>query len=138
MLSDKIELIKNEFGKVDHRISVKKERDLEIEKFMIEIKNNQKKYLKEYKIKKPWIEFFYDEEYLPRIQQLNNTLNEKIKEQNKLKSYEEPVLFKEDIELMHQEVIDLFKKMINIPVPVHPPKHENIKLEDVYVFLDMI
>jgi hypothetical protein len=138
LLNDKIELIKNEFGKVDYRISIKKERDLEIEKFLIEIKNNQKKYIKEYKKSKPWIEFFYDEEYLPRIQELNNTLNEKIKKQNKLKSYEEPILFKEDIELMHKEVIDLFQKMINIPVPVHPPKHENIKLEDLYDFLDMI
>jgi hypoxia up-regulated 1 len=138
LLNDKIELIKNEFGKVDYRISIKKERDLEIEKFLIEIKNNQKKYIKEYKKSKPWTEFFYDEEYLPRIQELNNTLNEKIKKQNKLKSYEEPILFKEDIELMHKEVIDLFQKMINIPVPVHPPKHENIKLEDLYDFLDMI
>ena len=138
LLNDKIELIKNEFGKVDYRINIKKERDLEIEKFLIEIKNNQKKYIKEYKKSKPWTEFFYDEEYLPRIQELNNTLNEKIKKQNKLKSYEEPILFKEDIELMHKEVIDLFQKMINIPVPVHPPKHENIKLEDLYDFLDMI
>jgi hypoxia up-regulated 1 len=138
LLNDKIELIKNEFGKVDYRISIKKERDLEIEKFLIEIKNNQKKYIKEYKKSKPWTEFFYDEEYLPRIQELNNTLNEKIKKQNKIKSYEEPILFKEDIELMHKEVIDLFQKMINIPVPVHPPKHENIKLEDLYDFLDMI
>ena len=138
LLNDKIELIKNEFGKVDYRISIKKERDLEIEKFLIEIKNNQKKYIKEYQKSKPWIEFFYDEEYLPRIQELNNTLNEKIKKQNNLKSYEEPILFKEDIELMHKEVIDLFQKMINIPVPVHPPKHENIKLEDLYDFLDMI
>ena len=137
LLNDQIDLIKNEFGKVDQRISVKKERDLEIEKFMVELKTNQKKYMKEYKPNKPWIEFFYDDEYLPRVQKLNDTLNEKIKKQNELKSYEEPVLFKEEIELMHQEVIELFQKMINIPIPVHPPKHENIKLEDLYNFFDM-
>ena len=137
LLDDQIDLIKNEFGKVDQRISVKKERDLEIEKFMVELKSNQKKYMKEYKPNKPWIEFFYDDEYLPRVQKLNDTLNEKIKKQNELKSYEEPVLFKEEIELMHQEVIELFQKMINIPTPVHPPKHENIKLEDLYNFFDM-
>ena len=137
LLNDQIDLIKNEFGKVDQRISVKKERDLEIEKFMVELKTNQKKYMKEYKPNKPWIEFFYDDEYLPRVQKLNDTLNEKIKKQNELKSYEEPILFKEEIELMHQEVIELFQKMINIPIPVHPPKHENIKLEDLYNFFDM-
>ena len=137
LLNDQIDLIKNEFGKVDQRISVKKERDLEIEKFMVELKSNQKKYMKEYKPNKPWIEFFYDDEYLPRVQKLNDTLNEKIKKQNELKSYEEPILFKEEIELMHQEVIELFQKMINIPIPVHPPKHENIKLEDLYNFFDM-
>ena len=132
LLNDQIDLIKKEFGKVDQRISVKKERDLEIEKFLVELKNNQKKYIKEYKPNKPWIEFFYDDEYLPRVKKLNDTLNEKIKKQNELKSYEEPILFKEEIELMHQEVIELFQKMINIPTPVHPPKHENIKLEDLY------
>ena len=137
LLNDQIDLIKKEFGKVDQRISVKKERDLEIEKFLVELKNNQKKYIKEYKPNKPWIEFFYDDEYLPRIKKLNDTLNEKIKKQNELKSYEEPILFKEEIELMHQEVIELFQKMINIPTPVHPPKHENIKLEDLYNFFDM-
>ena len=63
--------------------------------------------------------------------------NEKINEQNKLKSYEEPVLHKEEIEKMHEEVIELFQKMINIPVPVHPPRYENIKLEDLYKFFDM-
>ena len=136
LLSDKIELIKNEFGKVDKRIDIKKERDLEIEKFLVEIKNNQKKYIKEYKDAKPWIEFFYDDEYYPKIQKMNNTLNEKIMEQNKLKAYEEPVLHKEDIEKMHEEVIALFQKMINIPCPVHPPKYENIKLEDLYDLLD--
>ena len=137
LLYDQIDLIKKEFGKVDQRISVKKERDLEIEKFLVELKNNQKRYIKEYKPNKPWIEFFYDDEYLPRIKKLNDTLNEKIKKQNELKSYEEPILFKEEIELMHQEVIELFQKMINIPTPVHPPKHENIKLEDLYNFFDM-
>ena len=137
LLNDQIDLIKKEFGKVDQRISVKKERDLEIEKFLVELKNNQKKYIKEYKPNKPWIEFFYDDEYLPRIKKLNDTHNEKIKKQNELKSYEEPILFKEEIELMHQEVIELFQKMINIPTPVHPPKHENIKLEDLYNFFDM-
>ena len=138
LINDQIDLIKNEFGKVDQRISVKKERDLEIEKFLVELKNNQKKYIKEYKPNKPWIEFFYDDEYLPRVKKLNDTLNEKIKKQNELKSYEEPILFKEEIELMHQEVIELFQKMINIPTPVHPPKHENIKLEDLYNFFDML
>ena len=69
---------------------------------------------------------------------MNDTLNEKINEQNKLKSYEEPVLHKEEIEKMHEEIIELFQKMINIPVPVHPPRYENIKLEDLYNFFDMI
>jgi hypothetical protein len=136
LLGDKIELIKEEFGKVDKRISIKKERDLAIEKFLVEIKNNQKKYIKEYKEQKPWIEFFYDDEYYPKIQKMNNTLNEKIMEQNKLKSYEEPVLHTEDIEKMYEEVSELFQKMINIPCPVHPPKYENIKLEDLYNLLD--
>ena len=136
LLGDKIELIKEEFGKVDKRISIKKERDLAIEKFLVEIKNNQKKYIKEYKEQKPWIEFFYDDEYYPKIQKMNNTLNEKIMEQNKLKSYEEPVLHTEDIEKMYEEVTELFQKMINIPCPVHPPKYENIKLEDLYNLLD--
>ena len=136
LLGDKIELIKEEFGKVDKRISIKKERDLAIEKFLVEIKNNQKKYIKEYKEQKPWIEFFYDDEYYPKIQKMNTTLNEKIMEQNKLKSYEEPVLHTEDIEKMYEEVSELFQKMINIPCPVHPPKYENIKLEDLYNLLD--
>ena len=138
LIKDKIELIKEEFGKVDKRILVKKERDLAIEKFLVEIKNNQKKYIKEYKESKPWTEFFYDDEYLPTVQKMNDTLNEKINEQNKLKSYEEPVLHKEEIEKMHEEIIELFQKMINIPVPVHPPRYENIKLEDLYNFFDMI
>ena len=137
LLEDKIDYIKSEFGKIDHRISVKKERDLAIEKFMVELKNNQKKFIKEYKESKPWIEFFYDDEYLPTVQKMNDTLNEKIKEQNKLKSYEEPILHKEEIEEMHEQVIELFQKMINIPVPVHPPKRENLKLEDLYNFFDM-
>ena len=55
LLSDKIEFMKNEFGKVDHRIIFKKERDLAIEKFIVELKNNEKKYIKEYKETKPWI-----------------------------------------------------------------------------------
>lgn len=39
---------------------------------------------------------------------------------------------------MHKELVDLFQKMINLPVPVHPPKYENIKLEDLYNYFDMI
>ena len=35
---------------------------------------------------------------------------------------------------MTKEVEELFTKMINIPVPVHPPKRENIKLEDLFNF----
>lgn len=58
LLNDKIKLIKDEFGKVDQRIYEKKERDLAVEKFLVEVKNNQKKYLKEYKESKPWTEFF--------------------------------------------------------------------------------
>mgnify|MGYP002624381630 FL=1 len=78
LLNDKIKLIKDEFGKVDQRINEKKERDLAVEKFLVEVKNNQKKYLKEYKESKPWTEFFYDEEYLPRVQKMNDFLNEKL------------------------------------------------------------
>lgn len=138
LLNDKIKLIKDEFGKVDQRIYEKKERDLAVEKFLVEVKNNQKKYLKEYKESKPWTEFFYDEEYLPKVQKMNDLLNEKLKEQNKLKSYEKSILHKEEVEKMHKELVDLFQKMINLPVPVHPPKYENIKLEDLYNYFDMI
>ena len=138
LLNDKIKLIKDEFGKVDQRIYEKKERDLAVEKFLVEVKNNQKKYLKEYKESKPWTEFFYDEEYLPKVQKMNDFLNEKLKEQNKLKSYEKSILHKEEVEKMHKELVDLFQKMINLPVPVHPPKYENIKLEDLYNYFDMI
>ena len=109
-----------------------------MEKFLVEVKNNQKKYLKEYKESKPWTEFFYDEEYLPKVQKMNDLLNEKLKEQNKLKSYEKSILHKEEVEKMHKELVDLFQKMINLPVPVHPPKYENIKLEDLYNYFDMI
>ena len=131
-LDSEIKLVNEEFGKVNTRINIKKERDLAIEKFLILIKNNQKKYLKEYKESKPWTEFFYDDEYLPKVKKLNDTLNEKIDQQNKLKSYEEPVLHKEEIDEMTKEVEELFNKMINIPVPVHPPRRENIKLEDLF------
>ena len=137
LLNGKIDFIKNEFGKVDNRINFKKERDMAIEDFLVEIKNNQKRYIKEYKESKPWTEFFYDDKYYPTVQSLNKTLNEKIMEQNKLKSYEEPVLYKEEIEEMLQKVKELYKKMINIPCPVHPSKRENIKLEDLYKILDM-
>ena len=136
LLNDKIKLIKDEFGKVDSRISEKKERDLAVEKFLVEVKNNQKNYLKEYKESKPWTEYFYDEEYLPKVKKMNDYLDEKIKEQNKLKSYEEPVLHKDEVEKMHKELKELYQKMINIPVPVHPPKYENIKLEDLYNYFD--
>ena len=68
-------LIKDKFGKVDQRIYENKERDLAVEKFLIEVKNNQKKYLKEYKESKLWTEFFYDEEYLPKVQKMNDFLN---------------------------------------------------------------
>ena len=138
LLNDKIKLIKDEFGKVDERINEKKERDLAVEKFLVEVKNNQKKYLKEYKESKPWTEFFYDEEYLPKVQKMNDFLNQKLEEQNKLKSYEKSILHKEEVEKMHKELVDLFQKMINLPVPVHPPKYENIKLEDLYNYFDMI
>jgi hypoxia up-regulated 1 len=131
-LDSEIKLVNEEFGKVNTRINIKKERDLAIEKFLILIKNNQKKYLKEYKENKPWTEFFYDDEYVPKVKKLNDTLNEKIDQQNKLKSYEEPVLHKEEIDEMTKEVEELFNKMINIPVPVHPPRRENIKLEDLF------
>ena len=136
LLNIQINLVNEEFGKVNTRINVKKERDLAIEKFLIAIKNNQKKYLKEYKESKPWTEFFYDDEYVPRVKQLNDTLNEKIEKQNKLKSYEDPILHKEEIDEMTKEIEELFNKMINLPVPVHPPKRENIKLEDLYNFFD--
>ena len=131
-LDSEIKLVNEEFGKVNTRINIKKERDLAIEKFLILIKNNQKKYLKEYKESKPWTEFFYDDEYVPKVKKLNDTLNEKIDQQNKLKSYEEPILHKEEIDEMTKEVEELFNKMINIPVPVHPPRRENIKLEDLF------
>ena len=68
------------------------------------------------------------------MKKLNDTLNEKIEKQNKLKSYEDPILHKEEIDEMTKEVEELFTKMINIPVPVHPPKRENIKLEDLFNF----
>ena len=133
-LDSEIKLVNEEFGKVNTRINIKKERDLAIEKFLILIKNNQKKYLKEYKQSKPWTEFFYDDEYVPKVKKLNDTLNEKIEQQNKLKSYEDPILHKEEIDDMTKEVEELFNKMINIPVPVHPPRRENIKLEDLFNF----
>ena len=133
-LDSEIKLVNEEFGKVNTRINIKKERDLAIEKFLILIKNNQKKDLKEYKQSKPWTEFFYDDEYVPKVKKLNDTLNEKIEQQNKLKSYEEPILHKEEIDDMTKEVEELFNKMINIPVPVHPPRRENIKLEDLFNF----
>ena len=133
-LDSEIKLVNEEFGKVNKRINIKKERDLAIEKFLILIKNNQKKYLKEYKQSKPWTEFFYDDEYVPKVKKLNDTLNEKIEQQNKLKSYEDPILHKEEIDDMTKEVEELFNKMINIPVPVHPPRRENIKLEDLFNF----
>ena len=133
-LDSEIKLVNEEFGKVNTRINIKKERDLAIEKFLILIKNNQKKYLKEYKVTKPWTEFFYDDEYVPKVKKLNDTLNEKIDKQNRLKSYEEPILHKEEIDEMTKEVEELFTKMINIPVPVHPPRRENIKLEDLFNF----
>lgn len=41
---------------------------------------------------------FYDEEYLPKVQKMNDLLNEKLKEQNKLKSYEKSILHKEEVE----------------------------------------
>ena len=133
-LDSEIKLVNEEFGKVNTRINIKKERDLAIEKFLILIKNNQKKYLKEYKQSKPWTEFFYDDEYVPKVKKLNDTLNEKIEQQNKLKSYEDPILHKEEIDDMTKEVEELFNKLINIPVPVHPPRRENIKLEDLFNF----
>jgi hypoxia up-regulated 1 len=136
LLDSQIKTVNEEFDKVNTRINIKKERDLSIEKFLVLIKNNQKKYLKEYKESKPWTEFFYDDEYLPKVKKLNETLNEKIEQQNKLKSYEEPVLHKEEIDNMSKEVEELFQKMINIPCPVHPPKRENIKFEDLYDFFN--
>ena len=135
-LDSEIKIVNEEFGKVNTRINIKKERDLSIEKFLILIKNNQKKYLKEYKESKPWTEFFYDDEYVPKVKKLNETLNEKIEKQNKLKSYEEPILHKEEIDEMTKEVEELFNKMINIPCPVHPPKRENVKLEDLFNYFD--
>lgn len=45
---------------------------------------------------------------------------------------------KKKLKKMHKELVDLFQKMINLPVPVHPPKYENIKLEDLYNYFDMI
>ena len=42
LLNIQINLVNEEFGKVNTRINVKKERDLAIEKFLIAIKNNQK------------------------------------------------------------------------------------------------
>ena len=135
-LDSEINLVNEEFDKVNKRINIKKERDLAIEKFLILIKNNQKKYLKEYKETKPWTEFFYDDEYVPRVKKLNDTLNEKIEQQNKLKSYEEPILHKEEIDDMTKEIEELFNKMINIPTPVHPHRRENIKLEDLFNFFD--
>ena len=136
LLDSQIKTVNEEFDKVNTRINIKKERDLSIEKFLVLIKNNQKKYLKEYKESKPWTEFFYDDEYIPKVKKLNETLNEKIEQQNKLKSYEEPVLHKEEIDNMSKEVEELFQKMINIPCPVHPPKRENIKFEDLYDFFN--
>ena len=134
LLDKTIKSVNEEFTKVNDRINIKKERDLSIEKFLILIKNNQKKYLKEYKESKPWTEFFYDDEYVPKVKELNDTLNKKIEEQNKLKSYEKPVLHKEEIDQMTKQIEDLFQKMINIPCPVHPPKRDNVKLEDLFDF----
>ena len=125
-----------EFDKINTRSIIKKERDLAFEKFLILLKNNQKQYLKEYKQSKPWTEFFYDDEYVPRIKQLNDTLTEKMEKQNKLKTYEEPIINKEEIENDTKEVEELYKKMINIPCPIHPHKRENIKLEDLFNFLE--
>ena len=44
--------------------------------------------------------------------------------------------YKDEVEKMHEELKELYQKMINIPVPVHPPKYENIKLEDLYNYFD--
>ena len=136
LLESQINLVNEEFSKVNTRYIIKKERDLAFEKFLILLKNNQKQYLKEYKQSKPWTEFFYDDEYVPRIKQLNDTLTEKMEKQNKLKTYEEPIINKEEIENDTKEVEELYKKMINIPCPIHPHKRENIKLEDLFNFLE--
>ena len=136
LLESQINLVNEEFSKVNTRYIIKKERDLAFEKFLILLKNNQKQYLKEYKQSKPWTEFFYDDDYIPRIKQLNDTLTEKMEKQNKLKTYEEPIINKEEIENDTKEVEELYKKMINIPCPIHPHKRENIKLEDLFNFLE--
>ena len=135
LLDSKIKLVNEEFSKINARAILKKERDLAFEKFLILIKNNQKQYLKEYKQSKPWTEFFYDDDYIPRIKQLNDTLTEKMEKQNKLKTYEEPIINKEEIENDTKEVENLYKKMINLPCPIHPHQRENIKLEDLFNFL---
>ena len=132
ILGEKIENMQKKFEKITKRIDEKQKRDIAFEKFSVEIKNNQKNFEKNLKINKPWTEYFYDDVYVPEVKRISDYLNEKYEKQSKLKAYEDPILFTDEIEEAHKKVIDLFEKLQNIPVPIHKPKYENIKLQDLY------
>jgi hypothetical protein len=82
-LENKLNLIKNNFTDIDHRIKLKEKRDLKIEEFEKEIINTLTEGKKIY-TEKPWIEEYYNNSFIKEVDNINKWFIDSKDKQNKM------------------------------------------------------
>ena len=96
-IEDKIKEIKNGFDDINGRIEKEKKRNHFIKYFHSEISSALRQ-MKNMLNDKPWIKEYYESEFKLFTDSLKEWMEDMIKEQNKLKEYEEQYLTKEKME----------------------------------------
>ena len=116
-IEEKIKEIKNGFETINTRIEKEKKRNHFIKYFHSEIASalrQGKGMLND----KPWVKEYYEGEFKMFIDGLKEWMEEMVKEQEKLKEYEEQYLTKDKMEKKLEELRNEVKKMKNMQRPI--------------------
>lgn len=116
-IEEKIKEIKNGFETINTRIEKEKKRNHFIKYFHSEIASalrQGKGMLND----KPWVKEYYEGEFKMFIDMLKEWMEDMVKEQGKLKEYEEQYLTKDKMEKKLEELRNEVKKMKNMQRPI--------------------
>ena len=116
-IEEKLKEARKAFKIFDERIEKEKKRNNSIKFFRSEISSalkQSKNWIKE----KPWIEKYFNNTFEPKVQELNNWIDEYEEKVNKIKEYEDNIFDKKELSNRLEELREESKKMRNIPRPL--------------------
>lgn len=91
-LEEKMNLIKENFLKVDNLKNIEINRNIAVEKYLKELKNTHNE-AKNILINKPWVEDHYNKSFLKEISEIENWYKESSEKQSKIKLYDVIIIF---------------------------------------------